>query len=144
MIVQCAWCGKMFDKSIKRINQSNKLGQQHTCSRQCSSKLVNEERRSAPATLNAEKTRKDKEKFPEKSHARLLVRHAIRSGKLIPPEECEICQSPTNVQGHHPDYTRPFLLIYLCKKCHALADASIDKLEDLATDYASQLRENND
>jgi len=135
-IVTCAWCKKQFEKAIKRINESEKLGQQHTCSRACSSKLANEPRKCEPTTDNAANTRRDKEKFPEKNSARSLVRQAIKSGKIIPIEECELCGAEGAIEAHHPDHDRPFLLLFLCKSCHAQADASIDKYENLATDYS--------
>lgn len=133
--VICAWCGKSFDKELKRINQTEKLGQKHTCTRKCASDLTNEERRCEPTTHNAANTRRDKEKFPEKNHARYLVRQAVKSGKLKPLTECEVCCSEHKVAGHHPDHSRPLFLLYLCKECHNQADNSLNKWEDLATDY---------
>lgn len=135
-LVQCAWCGTRFLKSRKRITQTIKQQRQHACSRACASKLVNEDRRCAPSTLNAARVRRDKEMFPEKNHARYLVRQAIKSGKLIPLEECEICMSNKHVEAHHPDYNQPFFLVFLCKDCHNKADAAPDKWENLATDYS--------
>lgn len=134
--LKCAECGKSFEKAQKRINQTEKLGQKHTCSRKCASALTNEERKCEPTTINAINTRRDKEKFPEKDHARYLVRQAIKTGKLIPLEECEFCGLGNNIEGHHPDHSRPFFLLYLCKDCHRRADADPDKWENLATDYS--------
>lgn len=134
--IECTWCGKEFDKAQKRINQTEKLGKKHTCSRKCASALTNEERRCEPTTTNAANTRKDKDKFPEKNRARSLVRQAIKAGKLIPLEECEFCGSESRIEGHHPDHSRPFLLLYLCKNCHHQADNDPDKWENLATDYS--------
>ena len=135
-MVICAWCGDIFEKAVKRINQTEKLGKKHTCSRQCASKLTNEDRRCEPTTVNATNTRRDKEKFPEKDHARSLVRQAVKSGKLIPLTDCEICYAESKVEAHHPDHSKPFLLLYLCKDCHYQADISSNKWEDLATDYS--------
>jgi len=135
LLVKCAWCGKNFLKEHKRINQTIKHQKKHTCSRRCASKLANEARRCEPTTVNAANTRRDKEKYPEKAHARYLVRQAVKTGKLIPLDECEMCGSENHVEAHHPDHSRPFLLLYLCKDCHRRADDSIDKWENLATDY---------
>lgn len=135
-LVVCAWCGKEFDKAQKRIKQTEKMGRRHACSRKCSSDMTNEQRRCEPSTVNASNTRKDKDKFPAKDHARSLVRHAVKTGKLIPPEECEFCDREGRIEGHHPDHSNPYLLLYLCKDCHRRADASDDKWESLATDYS--------
>lgn len=134
--VKCAWCGKLFLKDQKRINQTEKLDKEHACTRKCASALTNEERRCEPSTANAANTRKDKDKFPEKNHARSIVRQAIKTGKLIPLEECEMCGSENHIEGHHPDHLRPLLLLYLCKDCHHRADTDPDKWENLATDYS--------
>ncbi len=134
--LKCEWCGKTFKKDRKRINQTEKLKQKNCCSRKCASAVVNEPRKSEPITPNAINTRRDKEKFPEKGLARSLVRHAVKSGKLIPLEECEFCGSENKIEGHHPDHSRPFLLLYLCKDCHNRADVDPDKWETLATDYS--------
>lgn len=135
-VLKCEWCGKSFSKALKRINQTEKLNKRHVCSRKCASALTNEPRRCEPTSINSANTRKDKEKFPEKDRARSLVRQAIKSGKLIPLEECEFCCSDIKIEGHHPDHSRPFLLLYLCKDCHHRADADPDKWESLATDYS--------
>jgi hypothetical protein len=134
--VTCAYCGNKFNKPQKRITQTEKLGQQHTCTRKCSSAIANGKRECEPTTSNAANTRKDKQKFPEKDHARSLVRRAIKTGKLIPLEECEFCGNIDSIDGHHPDHSNPFLLLYLCKNCHHQADTDIDKWENLATDYS--------
>lgn len=133
--VCCEWCGNLFEKAKKRINQTEKLKKRHTCSRSCASKLTNEERRCEPTTRNAAHTRRDKEKYPEKDRARSLVRRAIKSGKLTPLDECEVCSSNNKVEGHHPDHSRPFFLLYLCKNCHHAADRAFDRWEELATEY---------
>jgi len=135
-IVHCSWCGEPFAKLNKRITQTEKFGKHHACSRKCSSAMVNNDRRCEPTTINAIHTRRDKEKYPEKTHARYLVRQAVKSGKLIPLTECEFCGSENHVEAHHPDHSRPFFLLYLCKDCHSDADDSIDKWENLATDYS--------
>jgi len=137
--ITCASCGKTFEKEYKKILQTEKLGQQHTCSRKCSSSLANEQRRCAPTTKNAARVRRDQQRFPEKTHARYLVRQAIKTKKLIPLDECEVCGSEQFIQAHHPDYTRPFFLLFLCKNCHNQADNAFDKWENLATDYSPLL-----
>lgn len=134
-LVKCAWCGDVFEKAQKRINQTIKHQKRHTCSRKCASDLTNEDRRCEPTTKNATNTRRDKAKFPEKNYARYLVRQAVKSGKLKPPDECEVCYSEHQVAGHHPDHSRPFFLLYLCKECHNKADDSLDKWEELGTEY---------
>jgi hypothetical protein len=50
--------------------------------------------------------------------ARLLLKIAIRSGKLV-PQPCEICGNQ-KTDGHHTDYSKPLDVQWLCRKHHAL------------------------
>lgn len=142
-LVECAQCGIKFRKAIKRINQSEKLGQHHTCSRKCSSLLTNNPRQCEPATEKAAQIRHDKAKHPDHHRARWLVKQAIRSGKFKPPIECELCGITDRVEGHHPDHSRPFFLLYVCKEHHIMADSDPYKCGNLATDYSDEVGYNN-
>jgi len=56
---------------------------------------------------------------PLKYQANYKIRNAIRDGKLRKRNICEICYAmPT--ECHHEDYSKPFDIIELCKKCHRL------------------------
>jgi hypothetical protein len=52
--------------------------------------------------------------------AAIAVREAVRNGILVRPEVCEICdKSPRDgVVAHHPDYSRPLEVEWLCRSCH--------------------------
>lgn len=55
----------------------------------------------------------------EKIRAEWKVKEAIRQKKLIRPEACSICDSVNkNIQGHHPDYSKPLEVIWVCPECH--------------------------
>lgn len=41
----------------------------------------------------------------------------VRRGK-IKKEPCVICTSIINIESHHPDYSQPDWVIWLCRKCH--------------------------
>lgn len=51
-----------------------------------------------------------------KTRARSLINEAIRWGRLV-KEPCEICGS-LDVHGHHPDYTKPLEVSWLCAEHH--------------------------
>ncbi len=135
--VACVICGIKFDKESRRVKQAEKLNQQHTCSRKCSSKISNTKRISVPTTQNAKHTRIDRMKYPEKDRARYLVRQAIKQGKLIPSEICQYCHIPQKTEAHHPEHSQPFLLVWLCKKCHIIFDKH--KIFGYETDYSKQV-----
>lgn len=54
------------------------------------------------------------------------VRKAIRDGVLVRPEFCQKCgctpgrdsAGRLKIQAHHPDYTRPLAIEWLCCQCH--------------------------
>ncbi len=61
------------------------------------------------------RTRED----PAKMSARWAVKAAIQKGELV-PQPCEICGAE-NVHAHHPDYTRPLDVRWLCPVHHKAA-----------------------
>lgn len=80
--------------------------------------------------LHLEKTRrhvaKYRERYPEKDAANRIFGAAIRSGKIIRPDTCEVCGAkplpnrlgrPT-IQGHHDDYSKPLDVRWFCHPCH--------------------------
>ena len=48
--------------------------------------------------------------------AKDAVHNAIRAGKMI-KKPCKIC-GENKVEGHHPDYTKPLEVVWLCDKHH--------------------------
>lgn len=59
------------------------------------------------------------EKHKEKWLARAKVNYALKTGKLTKAERCEVCELKKPLQGHHPDYSKPLEVIWLCSGCHA-------------------------
>jgi predicted DNA-binding protein YlxM (UPF0122 family) len=54
-----------------------------------------------------------------------LTEEAIERGKLLRPDNCEICNKSykfknnrTAIQAHHCDYNKPLEVMWLCQKCH--------------------------
>lgn len=136
--VVCAFCKIKFEKLIAKIKDTEKNGSQHACSRSCSAKLSNISRHSVPKTRNAEHTRKDKERYPERNIARKLVQKAIKAGHIVVPEECENCFDPTvKLEAHHEEHLSPYLIIFVCKTCHAFFDKN--KIFGCCTDYSHRI-----
>lgn len=61
-------------------------------------------------------SKKHKQKYPEKRKAVRLVEAAVRSGKML-KSPCKLCDNP-NTEAHHKDYSKPFEVVWLCKRCH--------------------------
>lgn len=53
-----------------------------------------------------------------KVRARQLVHKALRKGKLIKPLNCNNCLLIKKLEAHHPDYSKPLKVMWLCKLCH--------------------------
>lgn len=68
---------------------------------------------------------------PHRRKAAVMVGNAVRSGALV-PQPCFICGD--KAQAHHPDYSRPLDVVWLCishhRQAHAIA-RSVDKRADL-------------
>ena len=60
---------------------------------------------------------------PEKKEARSKLGNAVRDGRIIRPEHCEVCSVPCEPHGHHDDYSQPLDVIWCCTACHALIHA---------------------
>lgn len=57
-------------------------------------------------------------KSPEKYKARTLLNAAVLSGKVVKPYCCATCKKPRKLAAHHPDYSKPLEVIWLCYPCH--------------------------
>lgn len=49
--------------------------------------------------------------------------------ELEAPEACEGCGLKRRLEKHHHDYSRPLLVVWLCKPCHVIADKIRRRLE---------------
>ena len=58
-------------------------------------------------------------RYPEKIKAHTVTNQAIGFGQLPPPRDkiCSICRHQAE-HYHHPDYSKPFDIVALCRKCH--------------------------
>jgi len=59
-----------------------------------------------------------RKKDPAKERARILLREAVRAGRILKPEYCQTCGGAGRLQGHHDDYSRPYAVDWLCSGCH--------------------------
>lgn len=54
----------------------------------------------------------------EQAEARSAYNKALRDGTLS-RGECAVCGTTERIHGHHPDYSRPLDVVWLCAKHHA-------------------------
>lgn len=58
-----------------------------------------------------------KDRRPEQVRAWRAVQQAVKTGKLV-RQPCETCEA-TPAEAHHPDYSKPLEVRWLCRPCHA-------------------------
>lgn len=58
--------------------------------------------------------------------ARRKAQKAVRCGKLIRPDACDACgtREARRIEAHHPDYSKPLEVLWLCTLCHGAIHAS--------------------
>lgn len=71
----------------------------------------------------------------EKARAQQRANYAVKIGRLQRRFTCERCNSTRSVQKHHPNYSKPLDVVWLCRSCHAYADrdqtaAGLKRLEN--------------
>ena len=77
-----------------------------------------------------ESRRRWKRKHPIAHIAHYMVNNEIYNGKLI-KLPCEICGTTNNIHAHHPDYSKPLNIIWLCRKHHIELHSNIFKKENV-------------
>jgi hypothetical protein len=66
-------------------------------------------------------TSKYRQNHPEKYKAHLMVKSAINKGTIKRGTMCGHCGMKTEkIQAHHPDYSKPLEVEWLCVRCHGL------------------------
>ena len=77
---------------------------------------------------------------PEKVKAHNAVSNAIRDGKLVRPENCSHCHKVCKPHGHHPDYSKPLDVVWLCAECHTALHALLETVERESTQRTKAMR----
>lgn len=56
--------------------------------------------------------------YRKKIAAYEFVRKALQEGTLKRPEICSVCGASGHIVQHHPNYTRPLHVRWVCQSCH--------------------------
>lgn len=64
---------------------------------------------------------------PEKRKAHQRVADALRCEppKLIKPKNCSLCKMGSRIEAHHPDYSKPLEVVWVCHPCHRMLEGRI-------------------
>lgn len=72
-------------------------------------------------------------KAPERRAAHVLVGNAVRDGRLHPWPACAVPDCDCNkTEAHHPDYSRPLDVVWLCSAHHKQAHALMRHYKEAA------------
>jgi hypothetical protein len=77
--------------------------------------------------LSKKNVKQNRVLFPERDSARQKLRRAVANG-LVRKLPCFTCGN--NAEAHHPDYSRPLDVVWLCPEHHRQAHAIVHYLED--------------
>lgn len=59
----------------------------------------------------------------DKMRARHVLHAAEDRGEVLRPDSCSRCGVEARIEAHHPDYSRPLDVEWLCVECHRIAHA---------------------
>ena len=68
--------------------------------------------------LSAARTAEYRKTHPDRASAHRKANRAIVTGKITKISACEICGKGGRLEKHHPDYTKPLSVVFLCPACH--------------------------
>lgn len=54
----------------------------------------------------------------EKRKAQQMVGNAVRDGKIKKLKSCQECGRTSGIEAHHPNYSKPLEVVWLCTECH--------------------------
>lgn len=77
---------------------------------------------------HTERTERHRKAYPEKHHARYELTKAILRGDVI-KQPCEKCGEKL-AYGHHDDYSKPFVVRWLCRTHHGEEHRKINTAKD--------------
>jgi len=94
----CKECGRQSDKDYRKKNMSSRIAY---------SRSYEQSTKGSP-----------------KTKARNKLKTAINNGTLVRPSQCQKCGATgskgagNQIEGHHPDYSQPLKVEWLCRSCH--------------------------
>lgn len=75
--------------------------------------------------MSTSRQREYQRREPEKTAARRALREAVEAGLVRRPPACEGCGEARPLHGHHRDYARPLVVVWLCAPCHGKEHARL-------------------
>ena len=114
---KCSLCNEIKDFSFFHKDKNTKTG----CSTYCKSCKKIKDFAFSRTNYKATKD-KWRKSFPERKNAHAKVYRAMKNGVLV-RQPCFICGDKS--EAHHPDYSRPLDVVWLCPPHHRQAHSNI-------------------
>lgn len=67
---------------------------------------------------SVKRTKEYRQRYPEKHKAHQLVAHSLKIGNII-KQPCAVCNSTERIEAHHPNYSEPLNVVWLCSAHHS-------------------------
>ena len=116
LMLRCKKCFAKYSYASRKRRLTEMLPEQLAVIRKRNSEYSREWAKKNPnAQLEANRRFYEKNRSREKVKNRLS--YAIRAGNIV-REPCFICGSMEKVHGHHPDYSAPLSVVWLCREHH--------------------------
>lgn len=127
MMKVCTKCG--HGKPLAAYHKDRTAPDGH-CSKckECKRAAVYAHRAANPAAVAKSYARRCERK-PNKHNAQEAIVYAVKAGLITRAPRCQMCGRACKTDAHHADYSRPFAVIWVCRSCHAYADAQRRKAE---------------
>ncbi len=120
----CDRCSQTKPLDEFNIYRRMRDGRSSYC-RDCSRELTEEWRVNHPEKTRESNRAPNYKPHPMKLRARYDMRNGVRHGKLIRPSVCSRCSKECHPDAHHPDYSQPLEVVWLCRSCHVLVEREL-------------------
>lgn len=120
----CEFCGSIFKPDRRSDSPKHRNA---FCSRPCAAA----NRRGKPVAANNMSFTPDSTKA-ERVRAHGLVNERIKRGIVKRPTRCLKRGRQSRIDAHHPDYSEPDLVSFLCRSCHMKAHRSLEFEKEVA------------
>ncbi len=113
----CKECGNGFMARVDNIVKGHGWFCSHSCRAKAYRLVTNNLLRGVLFGERNPQWRGGVDESPERRKARNAVNNAKAAGKIT-SKPCAQCGSCHRLQAHHPDYSKPLDVVWLCEPCH--------------------------
>lgn len=118
----CPTCGLWFPAGGFYRHKRNRNGLSGQC-RICHRNGVKKTRNAKQQAIRSSERRRERgdlnPRYSPRDFARMKVSKAVKRGVLVRPTACSKCgDGDRKVFAHHPDYSKPLEVVWLCQPCH--------------------------